>query len=235
MDSFLNMFGNEVKHSYSVAKARIDKRLDFLRKVYGILSVQLLFTFLTASVFKWSSVITYIVQTNHWLVFAGIIGSLGLCIALQAYKNEYPTNYMLLAGFTAVEASLVGTVVTYYKVESIIEAFLLTMVVTVCLTAYTFQSKMDFDRFNAGIFSLMSILFSFLFLQIFFPMSGMSRMISVGFAVLYCMYIIYDTGLIMERLTPDEYIIAPAILYMDMVALFLRLLKLRGERERRND
>lgn len=40
--------------------------------------------------------------------------------------------------------------VTYYKVESIIEAFLLTMVVTVCLTAYTFQSKMDFDRFNAG-------------------------------------------------------------------------------------
>lgn len=66
-------------------------------------------------------------------------------------------------------------------------------------------------------------------------MSGMSRMISVGFAVLYCMYIIYDTGLIMERLTPEEYIIAPAILYMDMVALFLRLLKLRGERERRND
>lgn len=40
--------------------------------------------------------------------------------------------------------------VTYYKVESIIEAFLLTMVVTVCLTTYTFQSKMDFDRFNAG-------------------------------------------------------------------------------------
>lgn len=37
---------------------------DFLRKVYGILSVQLLFTFLTASVFKWSSVITYIVQTK---------------------------------------------------------------------------------------------------------------------------------------------------------------------------
>lgn len=27
MDSFLNMFGNEVKHSYSVARARIDKRL----------------------------------------------------------------------------------------------------------------------------------------------------------------------------------------------------------------
>lgn len=80
-----------------------------------------------------------------------------------------------------------------------------------------------------------TLLVIFFFYQIFFPMSGMSRMISVGFAVLYCMYIIYDTGLIMERLTPEEYIIAPAILYMDMVALFLRLLKLRGERERRND
>lgn len=27
MDSFLNMFGNEVKYSYSVVRVRIDKRL----------------------------------------------------------------------------------------------------------------------------------------------------------------------------------------------------------------
>lgn len=37
--------------------------------MYGILSVQLLFTFLTASVFKWSSVITYIVQTKSVVQF----------------------------------------------------------------------------------------------------------------------------------------------------------------------
>nr|XP_022302833.1 protein lifeguard 4-like [Crassostrea virginica]XP_022302834.1 protein lifeguard 4-like [Crassostrea virginica] len=235
MEDIMRMFGSEVKQSYSVARARIDKRLGFLRKVYGILSVQLLFTFAVATVFKWSSLITYIVQTNHWLVFAGIIGSLGLCVALQAYKNEYPTNYMLLSAFTAVEACLVGTVVTYYKVESILDAFLLTMIVTICLTAYTFQSRMDFDRFGAGIFSLLGILVSFMFMQLFFPTPGMDRLLSVGIAVLYCMYIIYDTGLIMERLTPEEYIVAPTILYLDMVALFLRLLKLRGEREKRND
>ncbi|XP_061186683.1 protein lifeguard 4-like [Saccostrea echinata] len=234
MDSFFNVFGNEVKHSYSVAKARIDKRLDFLRKVYGILSVQLLFTFITAAVFKWSTAITYIVQTNHWLVFGGLISSLALAVALQAYKNETPTNYMLLAAFTGVEACMVGTVVTFYQVASVIDAFLLTMLVTVCLTAYTFQSKMDFDRFGAGMFSLFGILMSALFMQLFFPTAAMDRLISVGLAVLYCMYIIYDTGLIMERLTPDEYIIAPAILYLDMVALFMRLLKLRGERERRD-
>ncbi|XP_048742357.2 protein lifeguard 4-like [Ostrea edulis] len=234
MDSFLNMFGNEVKHSYSVAKARVDKRLDFLRKVYGILSVQLLFTFATGALFKWSTTITYIVQTNHWLVLAGVIGSLGLAVALHAYKNETPTNYMLLAGFTVVEAFLVGTVVTYYKVSSVLDAFLLTMLVTVCLTLYTFQSKTDFNKFGAGMFSLFGVLMSAMLMQFFFPTAAMSRLISVGLAVLYCMYIIYDTGLIMERLTPDEYIIAPAILYMDMVALFLRLLKLRGERENRD-
>lgn len=30
MDSFLNMFGNEVKYSYSVVRVRIDKRLGKL-------------------------------------------------------------------------------------------------------------------------------------------------------------------------------------------------------------
>lgn len=100
--------------------------------------------------------------------------------------------------------------------------------ITVSIKCYCLKQTHYQEKFGVYTFWLF-------FLQIFFPMSGMSRMISVGFAVLYCMYIIYDTGLIMERLTPDEYIIAPAILYMDMVALFLRLLKLRGERERRND
>lgn len=66
-------------------------------------------------------------------------------------------------------------------------------------------------------------------------MFGMSRMISVGFVVFYCMYIIYDIGLIMERLILEEYIIVFVIFYMDMVVFFLRLLKFRGERERRND
>lgn len=39
MDSFLNMFGNEVKHSYSVARARIDKRLGKMSSLHHNLRI----------------------------------------------------------------------------------------------------------------------------------------------------------------------------------------------------
>lgn len=65
---------------------------DFLRKVYGILSVQLLFTFLTASVFKWSSVITYIVQTKS--------------VVVQFYTNYESTKLLKMFTFVGSEMQM---------------------------------------------------------------------------------------------------------------------------------
>lgn len=65
---------------------------DFLRKVYGILSVQLLFTFLTASVFKWSSVITYIVQTKS--------------VVVKFYTNYESTKLLKMLTFVGSEMQM---------------------------------------------------------------------------------------------------------------------------------
>ncbi|BAS86836.1 Os03g0795800, partial [Oryza sativa Japonica Group] len=62
--------------------------------------------------------------------------------------------------------------------------------------------------------------------QIFFPLGKISEMIYGGLASLvFSGYIIYDTDNIIKRYTYDEYVWAAVSLYLDVINLFLALLR----------
>ena len=50
--------------------------------------------------------------------------------------------------------------------------------------------------------------------------------ISVGGALLFCGFIIFDTHMLMRKLSPNEYILASINLYLDFINLFLCILRL---------
>ena len=52
-------------------------------------------------------------------------------------------------------------------------------------------------------------------------------------AVLFSLYIVYDVSVIMKKVSPEEYILAAATLYLDIINLFVELLKLFGERKKK--
>ena len=85
-------------------------RLGFLRKVYGILSIQLLTTALVCTcamkmtgqyvgAYETLSMGSFIVSSRafYWFIF---VISFVLLIALLCYKNTYPVNYCLLGSWT---------------------------------------------------------------------------------------------------------------------------------------
>jgi len=74
--------------------------MGFIRKVYGILFVQLLATTVVAAVFKSVGVIQTWVQQNAWMMWLSLFGSLGVLIALFVVRKKYPANFYLLALFT---------------------------------------------------------------------------------------------------------------------------------------
>ncbi len=49
-------------------------------------------------------------------------------------------------------------------------------------------------------------------------------------AVLFCGYIVFDTHMLMERHSLDEYVWASVSLYLDIINLFLQILRLLGDR-----
>ena len=55
----------------------------------------------------------------------------------------------------------------------------------------------------------------------------MEFVLSIGGVVLFCGFILFDTHLIMHKLSPEEYVMASVNLYIDFIDLFTYLLRIR--------
>jgi len=214
---------------YGTSVGTSDKfvRLQFLRKVYTILSMQLALTVAVAAVFMLSdSVRHFVIAANGPMTIVGLIATLGFLFALMAYKDKHPLNLYLLAGFTAAESYMVGTVCAIYQEQGIgdlvLEAFALTMLVFVSLTIYCFVSKRDFSFLGGFLFAGLIIMVGASVLNLLLGLGGaqnstFSFAISVAGALLFTGYILYDTSVIMNQLGPDEWAIAAVNLYVRLL------------------
>uniref|UniRef100_A0A4W2HE74 Transmembrane BAX inhibitor motif containing 4 n=1 Tax=Bos indicus x Bos taurus TaxID=30522 RepID=A0A4W2HE74_BOBOX len=197
----------------------------FLRKVYSILSLQVLLTTVTLAFFLYFDSIRTFVHESPALILVLALGSLGLILALTVNRHKHPLNLYLLFGFTLLESLTVAFVVTFYDVYVVLQAFILTCAVFLGLTVYTLQSKRDFSKFGAGLFAGLWILCLSGILRLFFYSETVELVLAAGGALLFCGFIIYDTHSLMHRLSPEEYVLAAINLYLDIINLFLHLLR----------
>jgi len=217
---------NDFAYNNNVAGASKHVRLGFMRKVYGLLSVQLSMTTLIGGVFLFTPGVKEFVQARPVFLFPAFILSIGLLIALHIKRKETPINLVLLACFTVVEAYTVGVLVTFFDQSVVIQAFFLTAAVVIGLTAFTFQTKRDFSNMGAALSTGLMVLILGGFLQIFLGNELTDTAMAVGGALLFSLFIIYDTQMIMTRLSAEEYILATIQLYLDIINLFIEILKI---------
>ncbi|NWI16785.1 LFG4 protein, partial [Crypturellus soui] len=213
---------DDFNYGTNVASASVHIRMAFLRKVYSILSVQVLLTTVTSAVFLYWTGLQAFVHERPALLLISAFGSLATILALAFYRHQHPINLYLLFGFI----SLFLFIVSFYDVSVVLQAFILTTAVFLGLTAYTLQSKRDFSKFGAGLFACLWILILSGFLRLFFHSESVEVVFAAAGALLFSGFIIYDTHLLMQRLSPEEYILASINLYLDIINLFLNLLRM---------
>lgn len=63
-------------------------------------------------------------------------------------------------------------------------------------------------------------------LHLFIRSTGFELVISVAGAFLFCVFLLYDTHMMMKHLSPEEYILATINLYMDILNLFIYILRI---------
>ncbi|XP_009996070.1 PREDICTED: protein lifeguard 4 [Chaetura pelagica] len=216
---------DDFNYGTNVASASVHIRMAFLRKVYSILSIQILLTTVISAIFLYSTGVKAFVLERPALVLIPWIGSLAVIVALGFYSHKHPVNLYLLFGFTLLVALSVAFTVSFFDVSVVLQAFLLTTAVFLGLTAYTLQSKRDFSKFGAGLFTCLWILIFSSLLRVFFYSETIELVVAAAGALLFCGFIIYDTHLLMHRLSPEEYIQAAINLYLDIINLFLHLLR----------
>merc|ERR1711937_282938 len=221
-----NDLESDFNYGNNVMSASADIRKGFLRKVYGILSVQLLMTTGVSAICIASEPTKLFLQNNPFLVQLSSFSCIFVLFALMVKRQQFPVNFYLLGLFTFLEAIAIGSVVTYFAVDMVVRAALISLSVFCLLTSFTLQSKKDYSSWGAGLFSALWILIFASILQVFFPTEIFDFGISIAGALVFSLFIIYDTHMIMRKLSPEEYIFAAINLYLDIINLFLHILKM---------
>ncbi|KAG6647573.1 hypothetical protein I3843_07G086500 [Carya illinoinensis] len=206
-------------------------RWAFIRKIYSIITIQLLATIAVAAVVVSVHPIAYFfVSTGAGLalyIVIIILPFLVLC-PLFYYHQKHPLNYLLLGIFTVSLAFVVGLTCAFTSGKIILESVILTAVVVVSLTLYTFWAARrghDFSFLGPFLFGAVLILIVYAMIQILFPLGKISVTIYGCLAsLIFCGYIIYDTDNLIKRYSYDEYIWAAVSLYLDIINLFLSIL-----------
>ncbi|KAF3903588.1 hypothetical protein AA313_de0203449 [Arthrobotrys entomopaga] len=210
-----------------VAETSLVIRQRFISKVYSILFCQLVATGAVSSATFYSPSFKTWVQTNGWMMWISLIGSIISLIAVYYKRKDYPTNYYLLALFTGLEAYTVAIITSFYDSKIVLEAVVITAVVFAGLTLFALQTKYDFTQWQGILFTSLWILIGAGFISMFFSHgSGFEMAYSIGAVVIFSGYVLVDTQMIMRQFTPDEEVAAAISLYLDIINLFINILRI---------
>mmetsp|Transcript_30057 Transcript_30057/g.75661 ORF Transcript_30057/g.75661 Transcript_30057/m.75661 type:complete len:317 (+) Transcript_30057:60-1010(+) len=267
--------------SESVMAAQKEMRLGFIRKVYGILSAQLLATVLVCAIAlkatsptpvgSWQvlSFGSFLASSQGFSIFVFVF-SVAVLISLFCLRHSYPLNMILLSVWTLAMSFTVATscamavcdpmvttspggaptplslatstnlqlaggqmtcaVGTPYALaggNSVLMATAMTAGLFLALTVFTFQSKWDFSFLGAGLFAAVWILLIWgIVMACFGGSPAMQYWYCLIGAVLFSLYIVFDTWMLSKVYGPDDYIAASISLYLDIINLFLMILSL---------
>jgi len=230
-------FGTDIETGVDSFEA--DVRRGFMRKVFGLLSLQLLLTTAIGGFIVGVSSVKNFIFDNVWVFYLVMLASFAFLIVLTCVpdlQNRHPHNLILLFSFTACEGMLVGTVAATYNLNEVVIAAAITVCVTVGLTLFALQTKLDFTMLNGVLFAALLVLVVMSFIFVVFPANNtVSTVFSALGALLFSVYLIYDVQLIAGghkyELGPDDYVQAALSVYLDIINLFLFILRLVSSRD----
>lgn len=211
-------------------------RHAFIRKVYSLLSLQLLFTFGAAFAMFMIPGFALFVKTYSllFLIFSLVI-TFPVLFGLACFPHlgkKYPINMFLLFLVTLGVTAMVLLATINVKTDIFLYAVGTTFAVTLGLTLFSFQTKYDFTGWAVYLYIAFLILFVIGILGMFMP-SRTFNLIYAGIGTaLLSVAIIVDTQLIVGgkrkkyEYSIDDYVFATLTLYMDIVNLFLMILSL---------
>ncbi|KAH7573672.1 hypothetical protein JRO89_XS03G0189700 [Xanthoceras sorbifolium] len=229
-------------------------RWAFIRKVYGILTAQILLTTAVSAATVLYSPINDLLRGNSGLLLLFCILPFvhlkmevedGNCVdlvvnclllyddgvlwPLHMYHQKHPVNLIVLGLFTVSLSLPVAVSCANTDGRIVLEALILTSAVVFGLTGYTFwaaKKGKDFSFLGPILFTSLLVLILTSFMQMFFPLGPTSVAVYGGIsAVVFCGYIVYDTDNLIKRFTYDEYILASVTLYLDILNLFITILR----------
>ncbi|KAM4605560.1 protein lifeguard 1 [Polymixia lowei] len=206
-------------------------RMAFVRKVFCILTLQLLFTCGVVCVFTFSSVVKTWVQTNLWAYLSSyiifMVVGIGLVIC-RSFSRGHPWNLVGLVAVTVGLSYMVGTIASFHNTMSVVIAMGATLAVCLAIITFSVQTRFDFTLWIGVLLVVFVDLVVFGVFCTFYYSHILEIVYGCVGALLYSLILAVDCQLLMGtktyRLNPEEYVNAALLIYIDIMYIFLYLL-----------
>ena len=211
----------------AVARALPEERLAFVRKVYAaLLGTVTVAAGGAAAVLRVPAVAEAVLAWYLPLVLA----ELATVLAVVFLHRRYPLNVALLGLFSLLTGLTTGAVVSTYVAAGMgavaVQAAALTVLAFGSLTGYVLLTKKDFSFLGGFVTVGLFVILGGLVLNFFVQAPALGFAMSAGGVLLFSAFILYDTSNVLHRYREDEWVAATLALFLDVLNLFLFLLRL---------
>lgn len=207
-----------------------EERATLVRRTYSLVLVSVICTMVGATFGLSQPRLMQAVAAHPFIAFLCVLAPLLLATRKKA---EFPMNIGLVLLFTFVEGVFISPMLYVYGQQQpglITQAAVLTLGAFGILTAYAFVSRRDFSAWGSFLMVGLWVLIGTMVLNFFFRNELASLWIASVTVLLFSGMLIYDTWRLRNVYGPDEYVGAAVQIYLDLLNMFMAILRLLGGR-----
>ena len=206
------------------------ERAALVRRTYALVFVSVLCTIAGATFALSQPQLMQAVAVHPFIATACFFAPL---LMANFARNAFPANIALVLLFTFVAGVFISPVLYLYgrtQPGLITQAAILTIGAFGVLTLYAFVSRRDFSAWGSFFTMGLWVLIGTMFLNFFFRNPAMDLWLAGMTVIIFGGLLVFDTWRIRNVYGPDEYVGAAVNIYLDLLNLFLGVLRVLGGR-----
>lgn len=207
-----------------------EERATLVKRTYALVLVSVLVT-IGGAMFGFSQPRVMAAAANHPILMF-LIMLAPLFLAMRA-RTAFPANIGFVLLFTFIEGIWLSPLLWLYNQTQpgvVGQAGILTASAFAVLTIYAWTSKRDFSAWGGFLTVGIFVLIGTMILNFFFRNETAGLWMAAVGVVLFSGLLIYDTWRLRNVYGPDQYVQAAVQIYLDLLNMFLFILRLLGGR-----
>ena len=207
------------------------ERASLVRRTYSLVFVSVLVTIVGVTFALSQPAVLNAVAAHPWLTMLGVFVPL---LLVNSARNVFPLNIGLGFLFTFAMGIYISPVIYVFGQRQpglITQAATLTIGAFLVLTSYAFVSRRDFSAwgsfFSVGLF----VVIGGMLLNIFFFHNPAADVALASITILvFSGLLVFDTWRLRNVYGPNDYVAATLQIYLDLLNLFMAILRVLGGR-----
>jgi FtsH-binding integral membrane protein len=207
-----------------------EERATLVRRTYSLVLVSILVTMVGTSFALSQPSVLGAVARHPFIAFLATLAPLLLA---TRQKAVFPMNIGLVLLFNFAIGVMISPAIYFYGQRQpglIGQAAVLTIGAFGILTMYAFVSRRDFSPWGSFLSVGLWVLIGTMLLNFFFQNAAVDLWLASVTVLLFSGLLVFDTWRLRNFYGPDEYVGASVQIYLDLLNIFMAVLRVLGNR-----